>query len=137
MVSVKEVPSQQFVEKLKEELKKVEQLKPPKYVSYAKTGPHRERPPQQKDFWYIRAASLMRRLAIEGNVGIARLRTYYGGKKRRGHKPAISKRAAGGNLRRILQQLELAGLVAKDRKGRKLSPQGQKLLSSVEKAMEK
>jgi small subunit ribosomal protein S19e len=137
MVSIKDVPAQQFVDKLKEELKKVEQLKPPKWIAFAKTGSHRERPPQQKDFWYIRAASLMRRLAVEGNVGIERLRTYYGGKRRRGHKPARSKRAGGSNLRKILQQLETAGLVVKGKKGRKLTPQGQKLLSAVEKAMKK
>jgi len=137
MVSVKEVPAQQFVEKLKEELKKVEQVKPPEWIKFAKSGSHRERPPQQKDFWYIRAASLLRRMAIEGNVGIARLRTFYGGKKRRGYKPAISKRAGGSILRKILQQLETAGFVAKDKKGRKLTPKGQKLLSSVAKELKK
>ena len=137
MVSVKEVPSQEFIEKLKEELKKVEQVKPPKWIAYAKSGSHKERPPLQKDFWYIRAASIMRKLAIDGNVGVSRLRTYYGGKKRRGYKPAISRRAAGGNIRKIMQQLESAGLVAKDKKGRRLSPQGQKLLSSVAKELKK
>jgi small subunit ribosomal protein S19e len=137
MVSVKEVPAEEFVEKLKEELKKIEQVKPPHWMSFAKTGSHRERPPQQKDFWYIRAASLMRRVSIEGNIGIARLRTYYGGKRRRGHKPAISKIAGGSILRKLLQQLEAAGLVAKDKKGRKLTPKGQKLLSAVAKEIKK
>lgn len=137
MVSVKEVPSQQFVEKLEEELKKIEQIKPPKWISFAKSGSHRERPPQQPDFWYIRAASLMRRLSVEGNIGVERLRTYYGGRRRRGHKPAISKIAGGSVIRKLLQQLEAAGLVAKDKKGRKLSPKGQKLVSSVVKGMKK
>jgi len=137
MVSVKEVPSQQFVEKLEEELKKIEQIKPPKWMSFAKSGSHRERPPQQPDFWYIRAASLMRRLSVEGNIGVERLRTYYGGRRRRGHKPAISKIAGGSVIRKLLQQLEAAGLVAKDKKGRKLSPKGQKLVSSVAKGMKK
>jgi len=137
MVSVKEVPAQEFVEKLKEELKKIEQIKPPHWMSFAKTGSHRERPPQQKDFWYIRAASLLRRISIEGSVGVERLRTYYGGKKRRGHKPAISKIAGGSILRKLLQQLEAADLVAKNKKGRKLTPKGQKLLSSVAKGMKK
>lgn len=137
MVSVKDVPSQQFVEKLKEELKKVEQIKPPEWIKFAKSGSHRERPPQQSDFWYIRAASLMRRISIEGTVGVERLRTYYGGKKRRGYKPAISKRAGGGILRKLLQQLEAAGFVAKDKKGRKLTPKGQKFLSSVAKMVKK
>jgi len=137
MVSVKDVPAQLFVEKLKEELKKIEQIKPTEWIKYAKSGSHRQRPPQQSDFWYIRAASLMRRIAIEGTVGVSRLRTYYGGKKRRGYKPAISKRSGGSVLRKILQQLESAGLVAKDKKGRKLTPAGQKLLSKVAKEIKK
>jgi small subunit ribosomal protein S19e len=137
MVSVKEVPSQEFVEKLKEELKKIEQIKPPKWMSFAKSGSHRERPPQQADFWYIRAASLLRRLSIEGTIGVERLRTYYGGRRRRGHKPAISKVAGGSIIRKLLLQLEAAGLVSKDKKGRKLTPKGQKLLSAVAKGMKK
>lgn len=137
MVSVKEVPAQQFVEKLKEELKKSEKIKPPEWMKFAKSGPHRERPPLQQDFWYIRAASLMRRVSIEGNVGVERLRTYYGGKKRRGYKPAISKRAGGGIIRKLFQQLETAGYVTKDKKGRKLTPAGQKLLAQVAKGMKK
>jgi small subunit ribosomal protein S19e len=137
MVSVKEVPSQEFAEKLKEELKKIEQIKPPNWMSFAKSGSHRERPPQQADFWYIRAASLLRRLSIEGTVGVERLRTFYGGRRRRGHKPAISKVAWGSIIRKLLQQLESTGLVAKDKKGRKLTPKGQKLLSSIAKGMKK
>jgi small subunit ribosomal protein S19e len=137
MVSVKEVPAQEFVERLKEELKKIEQIKSPKWMEFAKSGSHRERPAQQKDFWYIRAASLLRRLSIEGNIGVARLRTFYGGRRRRGHKPAVSKIAGGSILRKLLQQLEAAGLVTKDKKGRKLTPQGQKLLSSLAKGLKK
>jgi len=137
MVSVKEVPAQQFVEKLKEELKKSEKIKPPEWMKFAKSGSHRERPPLQQDFWYVRAASLMRRVALEGNVGVERLRTYYGGKKRRGYKPAISKRAGGGIIRKLFQQLEAAGYVTKDKKGRKLTPAGQKLLAQTAKGMKK
>jgi len=40
-------------------------------------------------------------------------------------------------LRKLLQQLETAGLVSKDKRGRKLTPKGQKLLSEVAKGMKK
>jgi small subunit ribosomal protein S19e len=41
-------------------------------------------------------------------------------------------KAAGGNIRKILQQLEAAGLVQKaNSKGRVLAPKGRKLLKEV------
>jgi small subunit ribosomal protein S19e len=131
MVTVTEVPAAKLIEKLKEELKKNEEIKPPAWASFAKSGAHRERPPKQKDFWYIRTASLLRKIYLEGPVGISRLRTYYGGKKRRGYKPAHFRRASGNILRKILQQLEKSGLVEKAKKGRKITSKGQKFLDKV------
>jgi small subunit ribosomal protein S19e len=64
-------------------------------------------------------------------VGISRLRTYYGGKKRRGYKPAHFRRASGNILRKILQQLEKSGLVEKAKRGRKITSKGQKFLDKV------
>jgi len=131
MVTVTEVPAAKLIEKLKEELKKIEEIKAPAWASFAKSGSHRERPPQQKDFWYIRTASLLRKIYLEGPVGISRLRSYYGGRKRRGYKPAHFRRASGNVLRKILQQLEKSGLVQKDKKGRKITSKGQKFLDKV------
>jgi len=131
MVTVTEVPAAKLIEKLKEELKKNEEIQPPAWASFAKSGAHRERPPKQKDFWYIRTASLLRKIYLEGPVGISRLRTYYGGKKRRGYKPAHFRRASGNILRKILQQLEKSGLVEKAKKGRKITSKGQKFLDKV------
>jgi small subunit ribosomal protein S19e len=131
MVAVTEVPAAKLIEKLKEELKKVEEIKPPAWASFAKSGSHRERPPQQKDFWYVRTASLLRKIYLDGPVGISRLRTYYGGRKRRGYKPAHFRRASGNVLRKILQQLEKSGFVQKDKKGRKITSKGQKFMDKV------
>jgi small subunit ribosomal protein S19e len=134
MVSVREVDAQKFVSLLKEELKKIKELEPPEWVGMVKTGRHKERPPEQEDFWYIRVASILRRLAIDGVVGVSRLRTYYGGRKRRGHKPARTYKAGGNIIRKILQKLENAGLVEKStgkRKGRKLTRVGQKLVNRI------
>lgn len=131
MVSIREVPADKLVEKLKEEMKRIKEISPPEWAKFVKSGPHKERPPQQEDFWYIRTASTLRRIYLDGPVGIERLRSYYGGKKKRGHKPDHFKKASGNIIRKILQQLEKAGLVEKAAKGRKITSKGQKLLDRI------
>lgn len=131
MVSVKEVEPQKLVAKLKEELKKVKEIKPPTWALFVKSGVSRERPPVQKDFWHIRAASLLRRIYLNGPVGVEKLRTYYGGRKRRGTKPAHSRKASGSIIRKLLQQLEAAGLIEKVKRGRKISSSGRRLLDRI------
>ena len=121
-----------LVDRLKDELKKLEELKPPAWSKFVKSGRHRSRPPQQEDFWYIRAASILRQL-YRHPIGTQRLRTYYGGRKDRGHKPPKSYKASGKIIRTILQQLEKAGLVEKDKKGRKLTSKGRSFVDKVAK----
>src|SRR5438093_2696364 len=116
MVNLKDVPPEQFIQKCKEELKKFKEISPPDWMKFVKSGAHRERPPEQEDFWFIRAASILRRMYIDGGVGVERLRTFYGGRKRRGYKPAHFKKASGNIVRKILVQLEKAGLVEKSEK---------------------
>jgi len=106
-------------------------LKQPEFVAFVKTGSHRERAPQREDWWYVRAASILYRLYKEGPLGVESLRTYYGGRKRRGVKPAKFRKASGKVIRSCLQELEKAGYVEKAEKGRKISPKGISLLSKA------
>ncbi len=124
MTTVYDVPPHELLTRLTEDLKEVDELTPPVWSKYVKTGVCKERPPLQDDWWHIRAASLLRRLYIDGPVGVERLRRYYGGKKNRGHKPEKFRKASGAIIRTILNQLEQAGLVEKSPKGRRLSPKG-------------
>ena len=133
MISPREVDAQKFNSMLKEELKKVKEIVPPAWSQFVKSGAHRERVPQQDEFWHVRSATILRRLYIDGDVGVERLRSYFGGKKRRGHKPAHFRKSSGSIIRKIMQQLEAAGLVEKNANkiGRKLSPAGRKLLDKI------
>jgi len=133
MVSVRDVKAAKLVAAAKEELKKVDKIKPPKWAIYAKSGSHKVRPPEQPDFWYIRAASLLRRVYLNGPVGVEKLRTFYGGRKRRGTKPARFKKASGSVIRKLLQQLESAGFVEKEKNGdgRKITSKGKKFLDNI------
>jgi len=131
MTTVRDVSAAKLVGKAKEKLKAVEGIKPPVWMSFAKSGSHAHRPPEQPDFWYIRTASVLRRIYLDGPVGTSRLRTYYGGRKRRGYKPAHFKRSSGNIVRKILQQLETASFIAKTPRGRKVTPKGQKFLDNI------
>lgn len=138
MVTVMDVNPRKLVWATKEELKNIEEIKPPAWSNYAKSGVSRQRTPEQPDFWYIRGASLLRRIYIDGPVGVEKLRSYYGGRKRRGTKPARFKKSSGSVLRKLMQQLESAGLVKKQKvNGREITAKGRKLLDNVANKVEK
>ncbi len=135
---MKDVSPQKLIEKLSEELKRNENIKPPEWAKYVKTGVCSERPPLQKDWWFLRSAAILRKIYLRGPIGVQRLRTAFGTKRRRGHKPAHHKKAGGKIIRLILQQLESAGYIKKTekpRKGRIITSKGQKILSKVAKEL--
>lgn len=137
-MAVREVDPKILLERVKEKLKKLEELKPPSWSHFVKTGAHKERPPDQPDWWYGRAASLLRRVYLDGPVGISRLRTYYGGRQNRGQAPERFRKAGGKIIRTILQQLERAGLVKRvGRKGRKLTQKGIRLIEDLAKEIKR
>jgi len=127
------VPASKFIERLAKYLKEnVDEVQPLSWTSVAKTGIHVEKQPQNPDWWYVRSASVLRKVYIHGPIGIEDLRSDYGGRKNRGSKPDAVKKAGGSNIRKILQQLETAGLVVTSRpEGRKMSPKGRKLLQEI------
>ncbi len=135
MVTAYDIKPDELIQNLKEKLKKTENIKPEEWASFVKSGRYSERPPLQPDFWYIRAASILRKLYIHGPKGVGRLRKMYGGRKNRGVKPEKTYKAGGKIIRRILQQLEKEELVRKvmrdGRKGRELTPKGIKLLDNT------
>jgi small subunit ribosomal protein S19e len=119
---------------LAEELKKIADFTAPEWSMFVKTGVAKQRVPQDDDFWYKRAASILRQLYIHGVVGVGSLRTRYGARKNRGGRPSKFKKASGKIIRTILQQAEKAGLVEKvDRlqHGRRLTLKGKEFLDSI------
>jgi small subunit ribosomal protein S19e len=127
-----DVATEQLIPRIAEELKKSKEVTPPAWSSYAKTGAFKERRPTGTDWWYVRCASILRRLYVKGPTGVARLRTAYGGRKRRGVRPGHFARGSGSIIRKALQQLEKAGLVEHEKgSGRRLSNKGRSFLDRL------
>jgi small subunit ribosomal protein S19e len=134
-----DVPAPKFIEKLAKYLKEnVDEVQPPAWASAAKTGAHVEKQPQNPNWWYTRSASILRKVYVHGPIGIEKLRADYGGRKNFGVKPEHAVKAGGNSIRRILQQLEAAGLVqTASPQGRKMAPKGRKLLQEVAEDLQK
>jgi small subunit ribosomal protein S19e len=134
-----DVPASQFIEKLAKYLKEnIDEVQPPAWASLAKTGSHVEKQPQNPNWWYIRSASILRKVYVHGPLGLEKLRAEYGGRKDFGVKPEHAVKAGGSNIRKVLQQLEAAGLVQTARpQGRKMTPKGRKLLQEVAEDLQK
>lgn len=112
--------------------------KMPEWANYVKTGAGRQRQPDDNEWWYIRSASVLRKILLEGPIGVQRLRSVYGNLKSRGHKPSHFRRGSGKIIRVILQDLEKNGYVTQSKKGKKgriITPAGQKFLDSVAKSV--
>ncbi|MBU0457751.1 MAG: 30S ribosomal protein S19e [Nanoarchaeota archaeon] len=121
--------------KVADELKKQKLVEPTEWSKFVKTGHHKERLPDNPDWWYHKSAAILRSIAKLGPVGTEKLRTKYGGKKNRGHKPEHVYKASGSIIRKILQQLEKAELIKQTEKGvhkgRVLTPKGVSLMDKI------
>jgi len=133
MTTAYDVPADVLIDRLSKYLKEnYKEIQPPEWSGYVKTGSHAERVPQNPDWWYVRSASMLRKLYMNGPIGVSRLRKEYGGRKRRGVKPAHFAKAGGNIIRTILQQLERAGLAQKDKNnGRTITGKGRSLLDAM------
>jgi len=125
----------QTVKYLADDLK--ETLVPPAWSGMVKTGHGQERPPQDEDWWYTRGASILLKVKKLGPIGVNKLSTKYGTRKNRGNQPETFVRAGRNHIRKLLQQLEKAGLVEhgarENHKGRLLTKDGQEKITKARK----
>lgn len=135
MVTLYDVPAEALLEALADRLE--DRLDEPDWLAFTKAGVDREFPPVEPDFYHTRAASVLRRIAIDGPVGIDRLSTYYGGAKEGSNRYGTSRtvRVDGSRklLRSIVQGLEEADLVERppNGEGRVVSPEGRSFIDGV------
>jgi small subunit ribosomal protein S19e len=98
-----------------------------------KTASYKEiAPVDHENFWYIRAASLLRKVYMRKQIGVMKLRKEYGGRDANTVAKKHKEKASGAIIRRVAQQLEAVNLLKKvEGKGRVLTPQGISLLDKV------
>lgn len=137
MVSIQNAKPGKVIDNTAEELKSVKEVHMPEWAKFVKSGAGKNRPPMDNDWWYKRTASVLRRVALTGPVGVSKLRTKYSAKVNRGFKPERVYKAGGKIIRSILQQLEKAELIRYAEKGvhkgRIVTPKGQSFLSKAAK----
>jgi small subunit ribosomal protein S19e len=135
MATIYDINAADLVKKAAEELKKAKAVQIPDWAKLVRTGVHKERHPEMDDWWYIRAAAILRKVYILGPIGVNKLRTKFGGKKNRGTKPEKFFKGSGKIIRVILQQLTTEGLI-KDtekgvHKGKVMTPQGRSFMDKL------
>jgi small subunit ribosomal protein S19e len=127
MTTVYDVKAEPLIEEVAEELET--EFDAPEWTNYSKTGLQKDRPPQQENWYHVRSAAILRRIYTDGPLGVSRLRTIFGDRKEKGHRPEHHGKASGKVIRTALQNLEEAGLVeTEEGEGRVITEEGQALL---------
>jgi len=133
-VSLKDVPAADFINAYAKYLKKSGTIELPKWVDIVKTGIHKELPPSNPDWFFIRTAALARKVYL--NTGDQRgVKTYkkvFGGKQSRGSHPPITVTGSESVIRAAFKQLTKLKVVELDPKGgRKISTTGRRDLDRI------
>lgn len=130
MANIFQVDSEELIRRTADRLKQAG-VRKPEYVDFVKTGAGRERPPMQEDFFYMRCASVLRQVYINGPIGISKLRSKYGSK--RGHvvRRHHHYRAGGSVIKDAFASLEKLGYVKSTKQGRVMTGTGKSFLDKI------
>lgn len=132
MTTAYDVPAEALIRKMAEKLKKEYKITPPEWAAWVKTGVHKERQPDDPDWWYVRVAAVLRKVYMRGPIGTERLRGYFGGKRDRKVAPHKSRKGSGAIIRTSLHQLEEAGLLTAIKgRGRVVTSAGQSFVDNT------
>ncbi|KVH92644.1 Ribosomal protein S19e [Cynara cardunculus var. scolymus] len=104
----------------------------PEWTDIVKTATFKELAPYDPDWYFIRAASIVRKIYLRGGLGVGAFQRIYGGHKRNGSSPPHFCKSSGGIARHILQQLETMKIIDMDPKGgRRITSNGRRDLDQV------
>ncbi|KAL4927966.1 40S ribosomal eS19 domain-containing protein [Aspergillus undulatus] len=134
-VTVRDVDAQKFITAYAAFLKRQGKLPIPGWVDTVKTSASNELPPQDADWYYVRAAAVARHIYLRKTVGVGRLSKVHGSTKNRGARPAHHVNASRGVERKVLQSLEKIGVLEQDedKGGRRITQSGQRDLDRIAK----
>ncbi|GMI20882.1 hypothetical protein TeGR_g6238 [Tetraparma gracilis] len=131
-ITVRDISCDSFIKAYAEHLKNSDKFEAPMWADTVKTGVFKEMCPADEDWYYIRAASVARKIYLRPGTGVGALQRWYGGKYRRGTRTEHFRKANSGIIRSILQGLEEMRVMEKDgAKGRKMTRVGQQDLDRI------
>ncbi|GFP99093.1 40S ribosomal protein s19-2 [Phtheirospermum japonicum] len=93
----------------------------PEWTDIVKTGVLKGLAPYDPDWYYIRAASMARKIYLRGGLGVCAFRRIYGGSKMNESCPPHLGKNSGSVARHILKQLQKMSIVEVDPRGDKES----------------
>jgi small subunit ribosomal protein S19e len=131
-ICVRDVNARAFIDAYAEHLKNSDKFELPVWSDTVKTGVFKELAPYGDDWYYIRAASIARKVYLRPGVGVGMLRKWYGGSYRRGARTEHFRKANSGIIRSVLIQLENMRVLEKvEGGGRRVSTVGQQDLDRI------
>lgn len=132
MAKVYDAPADRLISKLSTDIREEmssKNIAMPGWIPFVKTGRQADRAPHERDWWYTRCASLLRKIYLNGPIGIGGLRTKYGGTTRSVHGYGFAHHVDSGGaiIRNAVHALESLGYIEKHSNGgRIISSSGMK-----------
>ena len=133
-ICVRDVQATAFIKAYAEHLKNSDKFDLPVWTDTVKTAVFKELAPYGDDWYYIRAASIARKVYLQPGIGIGALQKWYGGSYRRGTRTEHFRKANSGIIRSVLLQLEemkVVEKVANGGHGRRVTVVGQQDLDRI------
>merc|ERR1740139_912841 len=132
-ICVRDVAADSFISAYAEHLKNSDKFELPVWADLVKTGTFKELAPYGDDWYYIRAASIARKVYLRPGLGVGQLQKWYGGRNRRGARTEHYRKASSGVIRSVLIQLEDMRVIEKlpSGSGRRVSVVGQQDLDRI------
>ncbi len=129
MANVYDVDATELVKLAAEKLKG--KIKRPEYIDYVKSGASKERTPEDPDFWYMRTASILRQIYVNGPIGVSKLRTRYGSRKEHVVHRHHHMKAGGSIISDAFTELESLKYIKKTKSGRVITPEGKSFMDKI------
>mmetsp|Transcript_13828 Transcript_13828/g.20961 ORF Transcript_13828/g.20961 Transcript_13828/m.20961 type:complete len:153 (+) Transcript_13828:89-547(+) len=131
-ICVRDVTAPAFITAYAEHLKNSDKFELPVWADTVKTAVFKELAPYGDDWYYIRAASIARKIYLKPGIGVGALQRWYGGSYRNGARTEHFRKASGGLIRSVLLQLEEMKVVEKlEQGGRSVTRVGQQDLDRI------
>merc|ERR1712032_1230705 len=133
-VTVKDVPADAFIKACADFLKRQPKFDVPKYHDIVKTGGIKEFAPYDEDWFYVRSASILRKVYLRKGTGVGALKKWYGGSNgtHRGTRKAHFTTASGAIIRKAMLELEKLEMMEKTGDGgREITSKGRAAMDRI------